>query len=65
MQMNMFKVCDDTDLNTNKKCTDITVACDHIDFKTYTVIQVTHNHDNHCGKKLKVTSMVHDHIDSR
>ena len=26
---------------------DITMACDCIDFKTYTVMQVIHNHDNH------------------
>ena len=28
-------------------------ACDHIDFKTYTVIQVIHNHDNHHCEKIK------------
>ena len=35
-------------MHTNHtKCTDITMASNHIDFETYTVIQVTHNHDNH------------------
>ena len=29
-------------LNTN-----IAMACHHIDFKTYAVIQGIHNHDNH------------------
>ena len=38
------------------------MAGNHIDLK-----QVTHNHDNHCCdmKKVKFTSMVHDHIDLR
>ena len=40
------------------------MACDHIDFETYTVIQVTHNHDNHHHVlKVKYTSMAHDHTD--
>ena len=40
------------------------MACDHIDFEIYTVIQVTHNHDNSVVFwKEKFTSMAHDHID--
>ena len=39
----MFKVHDHIDLNTNSKCTAITMVCDHIDFKKYTIIQNTHN----------------------
>ena len=36
------------------KVTDITMVYDHIDFKTPTVIQFTHNHDNHhCVLKNK------------
>ena len=38
-------------------------AHDHIDFKTYTVIQVTHNHDNHHCSLKKRTSVACDHID--
>ena len=44
------------------------MVCDHIDFKTYIVIEVTHNHDNyHCVFwKIKIcTRMVQDHIDLR
>ena len=60
-------------LNTNSKgtqtVTDITMACDHIDFKTYAVIQVTHNHDNNPCVFWKVkkicTSMACDCIDLR
>ena len=42
------------------------MVCDHIDFKTYTVIQVTHNHDDHhcVFWKVKICrSMVCDDID--
>ena len=45
------------------------MECDHIDFKTFAVIQVTHNHDNNCcvflESKKKCTSMACDHIDFR
>ena len=40
------------------------MACDHIDFEIYTVLQVTHNRNNSivfC--KVKCTSMADDHID--
>ena len=38
------------------------MVCDCIDFKTYTVKQVTRNHDNHHAMK-KCTGIVCDHID--
>ena len=46
-------------LNTNSKCTDITMVGDGIDFKTYTVIQVIHKHDNHCCVFWKVKMYKH------
>ena len=44
------------------------MTCDHIDFKIYIDIQVSHNHDNHHFVFLEdniCTSMAHDYIDLR
>ena len=44
----MFKVHDHIDKIQTVNKPILRMVCDCIDFKTCTVIQVTHNHDNHC-----------------